>query len=318
MNKKLNGLGLSFLIAAGAFALAAFVSMSAVLIALVFGIVLGNIIKLPENLSPGVSFASSKILEFAIVLMAFGINYKMFMSLGWQTIVLVVVTMIVVLIATRYLAIWLKCPGSTGWLVGFGTAICGSSAIAALAPKITKDKTDIGISLAVVNLYGLLGMVVLPGILMLVYDSNSVAVFLGASLHAVGNVAGAGFSISDNIGELAVTVKLGRVALLTPALLLFGNRFKRESNTGSAKILPWYLILFIVVSLLTTFVSLPEDFLKSVKWLSSFFLATAMAAIGLKVKLKTVFKKGKKGLVFGGLIFAVQMATIAILLAILF
>jgi len=104
----------------------------------------------------------------------------------------------------------------------------------------------------------------------------------------------------------------------TPALLLFGNRFKRESNTGSAKILPWYLILFIVVSLLTTFVSLPEDFLKSVKWLSSFFLATAMAAIGLKVKLKTVFKTGKKGLVFGGLIFAVQMATIAILLAILF
>lgn len=251
--------------------------------------------------------------------MAFGINYGSLAKLGWQSVVLVAVTMTVVLIFTKYLAKKLNCPGSTGWLIGFGTAICGSAAIAALAPKVTKDKADIGLALAVVNLYGLIGMIAIPFITAELLTDVENSILIGASLHAVGNVAGAGFAMSDSIGEMAVTIKLGRVALLTPALLLFGASFNEvENGVRKRAKLPWYLVAFILISIAFSFIALPTTLLTTIKHTSNFLLAMAMAAIGLKVGLKSLLTAGKKGLIFGGVIFAIALIVIVVLMLLLF
>lgn len=319
ISSRLPGIAFTLAITLVAYLITHYLNFNTVLMALILGVVFGNIIKLPQAVTTGVKFSSGLVLEVSIALMAFGINYGSLAKLGWQAVVLVVVTMAVVLIITKVLAKKLDCPGSTGWLIGFGTAICGSAAIAALAPKIVKDKSDIGLALAVVNLYGLIGMIAIPFITADLLSDLQNSILIGASLHAVGNVAGAGFAMSDTIGEMAVTIKLGRVALLTPALLLFGASFNKVENgvKKSAK-LPWYLLAFILISITFSFIPLPELVLASIKQISNFLLAMAMAAIGLKVGLRSVLTAGKKGLIFGGIIFVIELIVIIGLMLLLF
>lgn len=312
-----SGVILSITLAALAFFLADKFGLNEVLIALILGIIIGNITKIPTSFNAGISFSAGKILEFAIVLLAFGINYQSFLKLGWQAISIVLISMAAVLLSTVVLAKKLKCPGSTGWLVGFGTAICGSAAIAALAPGVSKEKSDIGIALAVVNLFGLIGMVAIPFITTHWLTETQNSILIGASLHSVGNVAGAGFGINDAVGEMAITVKLGRVALLTPALLVFNYFLPNTHIEGQKFKLPWYLNAFVLISLAVTFIPLSADLKSITKTGSNFLLAIAMAAIGLKVSFKTLIDSGKKGLIFGALVFAIQLAVIAALMYIL-
>ncbi len=315
---KIYGLFLSIIIAFLAFLAAKFTGFNEVLLALILGIAIGNIVKLPPSFNEGIKIASGLFLELAIVFMAFGINYSSFIALGWQAIMVIVVTMALVLFSTVFLAKKLQCPGSTGWLVGFGTAICGSAAIAALAPSVSKDKTDIGIALTVVNLFGLLGMIAIPYLSKNLLTDMQNGVLIGASLHSVGNVAGAGFVVNEHVGELAVTVKLGRIALLTPALLIFQfftSNTSTEKNTPIKSFkLPWYLVVFIIISILVSIFSLPSAILGMAKYSSAIFLAIAMAGIGLKVELKTLAKTGKKGILFGAIIFAIQLIAIALMM----
>lgn len=318
--QHIRGILIAVSIAAASIWLADILHFSGILIALVLGIIIGNTRILNPSFDAGIKLSSSLFLELAIVLMAFSIDYGSFLKLGWQTILIVVVTIFAVLFATLKLSKRMNCPSSAGILVGFGTAICGSSAIAALAPSVSKDKGDMGIAMAVVNLYGLLGMVLLPALASDWLSELQSSILLGSSLHSVGNVAGAGVAMSDAIGEMAVTVKLGRVALLTPALLIFGHfaSLDKTATSTRAKLkLPWYLIAFIVISILVSVIDLPIEVLQYTKTSSNFLLAAAMAAIGIKVSFKTLFSSGKKGLVFGAILFVVQLAVIGLLIWVL-
>ncbi len=314
------GLAITASICLVSYILQSFLGLHSIVLALLLGILVGNSLSLPASWNRGVKFSSGLLLELSIVLMAFGINFASFLKLGWETILIIIVSIVVVLSSTVLLSKKLNCPSSAGLLAGFGTAICGSSAIAALTPVIRSSKSDMGIALAVVNLYGLIGMILLPLVAENWLSDVQNGVLLGASLHAVGNVAGAGFAMSESIGELAVTVKLGRVALLTPALLIFGQFVNASDKTNEkARIkLPWYLISFIVVTLLVSFIPLPKEVLTSTKQISQILLTIAMAAIGLKVSLKQLISSGKKGLVFGGLLFGIQLVVIGLLLVILY
>lgn len=308
------GTGLAMGITLIAYFISDKIEFNTVLLALILGVIVGNVFRLPSTTDVGVKFSSGFVLELSIVLMGFGINYGSFIRLGWSAILFIVITMTIVLVATKLLAKRMDCPGSTGWLIGFGTAVCGSSAIAALAPRVVKDRSDIGIAMAVVNLYGLIGMVAIPFLVSGYLNDVQNSLLLGGSLHSVGNVAGAGMAISNEVGELAVTIKLGRVALLTPALLLFGSQLPNHNQTAKNAKLPWYLIGFLLLSITFSIIHLPEEVLSTIKHISSFLLAVAMAAIGLKVGLKSLLNAGKRGLIFGGLIFAIQLLVITGLL----
>lgn len=289
-------------------------SLNSVILALVFGIILGNVINLPASIGSGVSFTSSKLLELSIIFLAFSINYSHIAALGVNSFVIVTFVLFTIVLLTFFLARKLKCPGSTGWLVGFGTAICGSSAIAALSPSVTKEKEDVAISMAVVNLFGTLGMVFLPVILIRFnLNTTETGLLIGGSLHSVGNVAGAGYAMSPEIGEAALTIKLARVALLTPGLILFNYLVNKDnvSNWKEHFKLPWYLIGFILITLFVSFVQIPEGFLKYMDLVGKIVLTIAMAAIGLKVSFVKLIQSGRKGLSFGLIIFIIQLALLS-------
>lgn len=312
MTKRLSGIILTLVLAVAAILLGDWLGMNTILLALILGMLIGNIVSLPKPLDAGIKIANGRFLEWAIILMAFSINYGSFLKLGWETILIVVVTMVAVLISTVWLSKRMNCPSNAGLLVGFGTAICGSTAIAALAPFTSEDKSDMGIAMAVVNVYGLLGMIFIPLLTAEWLTDVQNSVLIGASLHSVGNVAGAGFAMSNTIGELAVTVKLGRVALLTPALLIFTQFIEKNDKTSKKDkfTLPYYLVAFILISIVVSIFPFSNDVLQNCKQGSNFLLATAMAAIGLKVSFKTLLTSGRKGLVFGAILFAVQLTVI--------
>ena len=285
--------------------------LNSVMWALFIGVALRNLVNIPQDWESGIAFASAKMLELSIVFLAFGINYGQIAGLGLGSFVAISITVLVVLIATFFMSKKFNCPTNTGLLVGFGTAICGSSAIAALAPSLKNgEKEDVAIAMAVVNLIGTVGMLVMPFMLLrLMWTDAQMGFLVGASLHSVGNVAGAGFALGKEAGDIAITVKLARVALLTPGLFLMNYLSNRHSGLGEKTKfqLPWYLIGFLLISLLHSFVAIPQEVSKSATFTGNVILTIAMAGIGLKVSFKKLLQAGKRGLRFGIVIFIIQV-----------
>jgi len=319
LKKEFKGIILATAIGLLGYLLSSFLpsSFNSILVALLLGIIVGNFVTIPAPFQSGIGFTSSKLLELSILFLAFSINYKHIAALGVMSFSAIFIMVLIMLLLTYYLAIKVKCPGSTGWLVGFGTTICGSSAIAALAPTVTKNKDDVGISMAVVNLFGSIGMIVMPFILLkLNISTQQMGLLIGGTLHSVGNVVGAGYSISNEVGEAAITIKLARVALLSPALIFFNYLVNRHQVTHWKEhfSLPWYLWSFIGITILTSIINIPISFISIMDTAGKVVLTIAMAAIGLKVSFRTIYQSGQKGLVFGLIAFAAQILIIVTLL----
>jgi len=313
MNKALTR-GLALSIGLGLIALfgaPVIPGLNGVILALLLGILIRNSISLPQHFEEGISFSSTKFLEISILFLALGIDYNQISNLGLVSFIGLSIMVFIMLTVTYFMAKWFKCPTNTGILVGFGTAICGSSAIAALAPTLeNSEKEDVAISMAVVNLFGTLGMIGLPLLLgYLEWNDTQIGMMVGGSLHSVGNVAGAGFAIGKDAGDIAITVKLARVALLTPGLIYlnFLNQKGKETSSKNALKLPWYLIGFIAISIINSIVQIPTEILSPLSHTGKIILTVSMAAIGLKVSFKKLLNIGKRGLRFGLVSFFVQM-----------
>lgn len=295
--------------------------MNSVIVALLAGLIWGNSSRIPQKFLPGIGFSASAMLELSIIFLGFEISIGQISELGGGTFGALLLVIFFMLLISIWLSKRLKCPGSTGLLIGFGTAICGSSAIAAVAPRISENKADAGIAVAVINLLGALGMLLFP---LLLESIQGMAVekgfFIGATLHAVGNVAGAGFALGDEAGSFALTVKLARVAMLSPAVILFSLMLNRKEggNWTEHFKLPLYLWLFVAITLSTVFLSYDSQFLGTMKYAGKWLLSAAMFAIGTKLSLRTLYLDGKAALGFGMLIFVAQiLLSILVILLIL-
>ena len=311
MQQKINPFLFSVLPGIVVFILAEFVSfLNPILTGLLVGIFIGNIVKLPASIQTISQKTGNRFLEFSVLFLAFGINYSHLTKLGWESLLIIFLVVFIVLAVTFSLT---KKP--MNWLIGFGTAICGSSAIAALAPTLKKEKEDTGIAMAVVNLYGMLGMVILPLVLLkLELKPIHEALVIGGSLHSVGNVAGAGYMISDRVGELAVTVKLARVSLLSFGLIFFNFLTQNRKNLSWTSYfkLPWYIWGFILITVLVSFVSIPPSISEIIDISGKLFLTIALTNIGMQIRFRELIRSGREGLLFGLGIWIFQLLLISI------
>jgi uncharacterized integral membrane protein (TIGR00698 family) len=313
MQRHLPGILLSVGLAALGYLLASWVpGFNAVLWALLLGVLVGNLSSLAPAFQTGVGFGGKQVLNWAIIFLGFDVSARQITSLGWGTLGTIVLTVGLILFITYILAHWLRCPTTTGWLVGFGTAICGSSAIAALSGSVTEDKGDAGIALAVVNLLGLAGMLLWPALLPYLGSGEAFSgMLIGGTLHAVGNVVGAGYAMADEVGQLALTVKLGRVAMLAPGLIFFNWLVHRRSGGLDRFRLPYYIWGFILVVALVALLPVPDPVIQGGKTAGKLLLTVAMAAIGLKISIGQLFRTGRVALGFGVLLFAIQAGLFA-------
>lgn len=298
--------------------LAAFVpNLGGVTLAIIIGLIIRNTMMMSNKLTSGITFASKKILALAIILMGLKLELTVLGELGIEFIVIVIVMVLSSILAGYLLGRLLGVPKSCSLLLGIGNGICGSSAIGATAPLVAEEEEEIGLSIGVVNLLGTIGIFLLPlltGLLELTIAKSSL--MIGGTLQAVGQVVAAGFSVSEKVGRLATVVKMGRVLMLGPIVLLLGFFFNNEEASKKSKInIPPFIIGFFIFSLLGSLNLLPVNIIEGLKTVSKILLTIAMAGVGLKIKIADLTDQGPKALLLGALIFIWQLSLITLLIS---
>ncbi len=316
IQKKLPGIVLAVAIMLAAKFLSGYVpALGATLLALILGLVIRQMLNNFTVFSEGVAWSEKYVLEAAIVLIGFGFEVKQFSKIGVTTLLLIFGSIVVIILLALLLSkIFGKKENKLYWLLGAGSAICGSSAIGATAPLIQAKEEETGLSMAVINLLGLLGMIILPLIALgLGFSDVDTGILIGGILQSVGHVVGTGFSINQEVGEIATVVKMGRVAFLIPFLLTVYFLF-RKRNDGSKMKFPVFIILFLIAVLVAQTGFLNTDTLKMISKSGDTLLNIGMAAIGLKINVKALWKISGKAFLAGAIIFIVQITIFVLFL----
>lgn len=319
LSEKAAGIGFIAAIAAFALVVANYVPLlSGSLTALLFGAIVANLTPLPSRFKPGIKFCEKSVLEWAIVLMGFGISFTA-LTANWGFLALVISTLLALGLG-MVVAKQLGYQAGTSTLVGIGCAICGSAAIAAAQKPLKASQQEVANALAAIHIVGFAALFIVPMFAELMgLSPTETALALGGSLPAMGHVVAAGFSFSQEVGEQATMFKLARVALLLPVLVclyMLQPRSGGDSSAGSAshrnllRSLPLFMYLFAAVALLRSVVPLPEALLASLGFAGKITLTMALAAIGCQLNLRTVLKKTPRALQLAAMIIGVQVGVL--------
>lgn len=287
----------------------------------VFGILIGMVVTLfIKNKGPfkdGIGFTSKKILQYAVVLLGFGLNISVVLETGKQSLPIIVCTITVALMLAYVLHKILNIPGKISTLVGVGSSICGGSAIAATAPVIQAEDDEVAQAISVVFFFNVLAALVFPWLgTMLGFSTTSgeaFGIFAGTAVNDTSSVTAtaATWDAMHNLGsatlDKAVTVKLTRTLAIIPIVMVLGIMQGKKNKGGSQKIkiqniLPMFIIWFIVASLITTVAvhfGVATEVFAPFKALSKFFIILAMSAIGLNTDIVKLVKSSGKPLFMG-------------------
>ena len=235
------------------------VPIPAMVIALIIGIALNKLAEWPL-FQPGITFCVKTLLRWAVALLGLRIALGEIAALGLATALLVIVSMIVTVVAGFLLARAFGQNDYYGALAGAGTAVCGASATLATAtvlPGYKGKEADIAFVVVAVNALSTIAMVLYPLIcIVLGFAPQTTGVMLGGTIHDVAQVVGAGYAVSEPVGNTAVIVKLFRVFLLLPVVLGIGYWFAaHHTATGHAKVpVPVFAFVFLALCVLNSVV----------------------------------------------------------------
>lgn len=278
----------------------------------VFGILLGIILnnfKRPESLEAGIKFTSKKILQYAVILLGFGLNLREVIVVGKSSLLIILSTISTALIISYLAAKFLKIDSKIATLIGVGSSICGGSAIAATAPVIDAKDEDIATSISVIFLFNIIAALIFPTLgVKLGMSHTGFGMWAGTAINDTSSVVAASGTWStmfndDTALNYATIVKLTRTLAIIPITLVLGI-VKSKENTKKVSILktfPTFVLFFLLASVLTSLLPLPNAFLSAMKFLSKFFIIMAMTAIGLNTDIKKLISQGGKAIIEGGL-----------------
>lgn len=289
----------------------------------VFAILAGMVITLlwknKGGFQSGIKFTSKKILQWAVVLLGFGLNLSVVLETGAQSLPIILCTITISLVIAFALCRLLHVPGKISTLVGVGSSICGGSAIAATASVIDADDEEVAQAISVIFLFNVLAALLFPALGQLLGFSTTsgeaFGLFAGTAVNDTSSVTACAstwdsmFGLGSATLDKAVTVKLTRTLAIIPiTLVLAFVRTRKEKNSGTRvnlkKIFPFFILWFIAASAITTLcTSLGWTWTTPVfsfcKELSKFFIIMAMAAIGLNTNIVKLVKTGGKPILMG-------------------
>lgn len=278
--------------------------LSALLVAILLGVVWRNTAPVPELLDEGVKFSAKKVLRTGIVLLGFQLSLSQILDLGWGVILLVVLAVVVTFLVTVWLGTKMGIPVAQRVLVASGFSICGAAAVAATESTIKSEQRDVATALALVVAFGTVMIPLLPflgGLLGL--SQYQQGLWIGASVHEVAQVVAAGGTVGATALSVAVTVKLARVLMLAPVIAGL-NLYARSTHQDAGgqrrpPLVPLFVLGFIATMLLRTIGVVPEPTLEVLGLAQTLLLASAMFALGLGVHLRSLFAVGLKPIGLG-------------------
>lgn len=302
-------------------------SFGSVTIAIFLGIIIKNLIMTSDKSNKGTKLIEKKLLPIAIMLLGAQLNFTILIDLGYKSILFIILLVCATILSGYFLASLFGFNKQFGLLLGTGNAVCGSSAIAASSQVLDVDEAEIGLSIAVVNLMGTIGIFLLPFISKVLgfSDMNS-GMLIGGSLQAVGQAVAAGFSVNESVGKIATIIKMGRVLTLGVVILIFEHINSRaktktfdKSKTKKIKInIPYFIVGFFIISLISSFGLISNDAIVLISKIGKYLLLFSMSAIGLRINFKSLLLKGSNLLKFEIVIEFVQIMTAVSLIYLLF
>ncbi|PRY77800.1 putative integral membrane protein (TIGR00698 family) [Yoonia maritima] len=251
-----------------------------------------------ERTAPGIGFASRMVLRVGVALLGVRVSVDMVAEIGFANVALVASGVALTIALGLIMAPLFGRDRAFGFLTGGAVAICGASAamaIASLLPKGENTERDVTFTVVSVTLASTVAMIAYPILISyLGMDSQSAGVFLGGTIHDVAQVVGAGYSVSDETGDISTLVKLFRVGMLAPVVFI-GTLFLRQSGKGAegVPLVPGFVIGFLVLAGLNSFGWLPAWAIQSADTVSRACLVTAVAAVGMKTSFEDLRSVGK-------------------------
>jgi len=307
------GLAVALLVGMAAAFLGGHYKGSMLLFALLLGMTL-NFLSEDVRMQAGIQFAASTVLRVGVALLGLRLTLDNVASLGGATVLALALAVVATVLAGLALARLLGQDRDLGLLVGGATAICGASAalaIASVLPQRPGQEQRTTLAVIGVTTLSTAAMVVYPALTgWLGFDATTAGIFIGATIHDVAQVVGAGYSLSTAAGDAATITKLIRVAFLMPLLLCIALVLRGNPATRSgAPLLPWFAVAFALLMLInsTGFVPAPVQQLASQG--SQICLVVAIAGVGLKTSLREVAALGWRPVV--------MMVGVTLLLAVL-
>jgi uncharacterized integral membrane protein (TIGR00698 family) len=313
------GLVLAGLIAAAGIAIArlpavSHLGISALTLAIVLGIALGNTVfpRIAPFSAAGVEFAKAKLLRLGIILYGFHITFQDIAQIGWAGVLIDVFVIgatftLAVQLGTRVFGL----DRQTAMLIGAGSSICGAAAVLAAEPVVRGQAHKVSVAVATVVIFGTVGMFIYP--LLYPYlglSETAYGLYAGSTIHEVAQVVVAGRSVSEQAAAYAVIEKMLRVMMLAPFLVILSSRIGDEGEAAGGKrkiTIPWFAVLFIVVAGFNSLHLLPPALVDAILAVDTVLLAMAMAALGLRTHVGAIHHAGTKPILLASILFVFLM-----------
>lgn len=287
-------------------------------IAIVSGMILAIFIKNRKPLNDGVKYTSKKILQYAVILLGFGMNLEVVLQTGKQSLPIIICTIATSLIIAYILHRALTIPKKISTLIGVGSSICGGSAIAATAPVIDANEEEVAQAISVIFLFNVIAALVFPmlgaAIGFSTTSGDAFGVFAGTAVNDTSSVTAAAstwdsmYHLGNQTLDKAVTVKLTRTLAIIPITLFLAFRRAKNAETKNGekvslkKVFPFFILFFIAASLITTIATsagVSQEVFTPMKTLSKFFIIMAMGAIGFNTDIVKLVKSGGRPILLG-------------------
>jgi uncharacterized integral membrane protein (TIGR00698 family) len=297
---SLPGIGLTILLSVMAFAVREIPGLaiaSPMIVATFLGMALHNSIGTPAWARPGVRFALRRVLRLGIILLGLQLMISQVAQVGWAGCIILAFVVPATLLTTKWLAQLMGIDPKLGELIAVGTSICGASAVIAANTVTQGSDEDVAYAITCVTVFGSLAIFLypmLPGLLHL--SPKAFGLWSGASIHEIAQVVAAAFQDGAQAGYTGTIVKLTRVMMLAPLVIALGvvaaDRAAHSRTRRPAPPMPWFVLGFIALMLLNSFVRIPQAAMHAIVPFTTFLLSMALAAMGLETDFKKLKAKG--------------------------
>lgn len=291
--------------------------LGAAIPAVLIGVLVAVVRRPSGRLAPGMKFASSFVLQCAVVLLGAGLSIDAVLRVGARSLPVMLVSLAVCLLAAWLLGRALRIDAGLVTLIGVGTGICGASAIAAVSPVIRAKSSQVAYAVSTIFLFNILAIGVFPLIgHLLGMAPEAFGLFAGTAVNDTSSVVAAATVYGAATLEFAVVVKLVRTLMIIPVSVGLAFVHARRSHERSGfsparlvRLVPWFLIGFVALALVNSTGIIPSAIADALGQVSAFLVATALAGIGLSTDLAGIRTAGWRPLVLGGMLSALVAAT---------
>lgn len=289
-------------------------------IGIVLGIIINNTLGKPQNTVKGIGFTSKKILQWAIIVLGAGLNLNQVWKTGLDSLSVMLFTILAAFISAYFFGKLMGIPTKLKSLIGVGTAICGGSAIASVAPIIEADESEVAYSISTIFLFNIIAVLIFPPLGHLLHFSDKAfGLWAGTAINDTSSVVAAGYAFSNTAGAYATIVKLTRTTMIIPISIIFAiitavQKKKASSNNKTVnyslkKIFPWFVLWFLVASLLNTIGLFNTNVVHYINILGKFMIVMALSAVGLTSDFRKMIKTGVKPIFLGLIVWFTVAAT---------